>query len=282
MFILNIGALARLMRLDKPVGIALLWFPTAWALWTANHGAPKLSLFVYFFLGTILMRSAGCVVNDMADRNIDKHVTRTKTRPITSGEVSVFQAMMLLFVLLLLALCILIQLPGACFYYAVFAVVITVFYPFCKRFFQAPQLVLGIAFSMGIPMAYAASEVPFDGVMYILFVMNAAWIVAYDTMYAMVDKPDDIKLGVKSTAILFAQYDRFIILLLQIVLHGGWLWLALYGQYSPQFYVFWFLALGVLIYQQSLIRNRNLSSCFRAFLTNAGYGLLMWIAIVFS
>ena len=279
---MNFRTLARLMRLDKPIGIALLWFPTAWALWIANHGAPKVSLLVYFFLGTILMRSAGCVVNDIADRHIDKHVSRTKARPITSGEVSVLQAMTLLFVLLFLALCILIQLPAACFYYAVFAVVITVFYPFCKRFFQAPQLVLGVAFSMGIPMAYVASGVPFDGAMYLLCLMNAAWIVAYDTIYAMVDKPDDIKLGVKSTAILFAQYERFIILLLQVVLHGGWLWMALYGQYSPLFYSIWFIALGVLIYQQYLIRNRNLSCCFRAFLTNVWYGLWMWLAVVFA
>ena len=277
---MNIGAYCRLMRLHKPVGIALLWFPTAWALWIANNGAPPALLLFYFFLGTILMRSAGCVVNDIADRHIDKHVNRTQTRPITCGDVSVLEALILLFILLLAALCVLIQLPTACFYYAVFAVFVTMFYPFCKRFFQAPQVVLGIAFSMGIPMAYVASGVKPDGVMWLLFVINAAWIVAYDTMYAMVDRPDDLRLGVKSTAVLFARLDCLIIFLLQVLFHGGWLILAAHLHYSLWFYGGWLLALGLLVYQQYLIRSRDPGLCFRAFSTNSWYGLLMWLAVI--
>ena len=273
-------AYVRLMRLHKPAGIALLWLPTAWALWIVNHGAPKLSLIIYFLLGTFLMRTAGCIVNDMADRHIDKHVCRTRSRPLTTGEVSLHEAFIILFLLLLTSLWVLIQLPAACFYYAVFALLLTVLYPFCKRFLQAPQLILGLAFSMGIPMAYVASEVTPNIGMLALFVLNFAWIVAYDTMYAMVDRADDLRIGVKSTAILFAQYDCFIILLLQIFFHGMWLVIAITQHYSFWFYGVWFLASWILIYQQQLIRSRDPVRCFRAFSTNSLYGLLMWLGIV--
>jgi 4-hydroxybenzoate polyprenyltransferase len=269
----------QLMRLHKPVGIALLWFPTAWALWIANNGAPKWSLLCYFFLGTVLMRSVGCVINDIADRHIDKHVSRTKTRPITCGDVSVLEAFMLLFLLLAGSFAILLQLPKDCFYYAVFAVLITFFYPFCKRFFQAPQVILSLAFSMGIPMAYVASGIAPNKTMWILFFINAAWIVAYDTMYAMVDRPDDLRLGVKSTAVLFAQYDCFIIFLLQLLFHGGWLYLALSLRYSLWFYSFWVFASILLVYQQILLKNRQPDHCFRAFSSNSWYGFLMWLAL---
>ena len=276
---MNIKAYFHLMRFHKPAGIALLWLPTAWALWIANHGAPKLNLVIYFLLGTIFMRAAGCVVNDIADRHIDKHVSRTKNRPLTSGEIGLIEALLLLLILLFAALCVLIQLPDKCFYYALFALLITIIYPFCKRFFQAPQLILGLAFSMGIPMAYVASGVAPDTTMLVLFIINFTWIVAYDTMYAMSDRDDDLRIGVKSTAVLFGQHDCLIILLLQIVFQSLWLYLALTQNYSMWFYTAWIIANGILIYQQCLIRTRHAALYLRAFSSNSIYGLVMWIGL---
>ncbi|TAL61908.1 MAG: 4-hydroxybenzoate octaprenyltransferase, partial [Legionella sp.] len=155
----------RLMRFDKPVGTLLLWFPTAWALWFANKGMPSLRLLFLFFMGTVFMRAAGCVMNDIADRNVDKHVMRTQNRPLTSGEIHLFEAIAVLFCLLCAALMVLMLLPSQCFFWAILALAITFVYPFCKRFINAPQMVLGLAFSMGIPMAYVASGVPFDSQM---------------------------------------------------------------------------------------------------------------------
>ncbi len=277
---MKVYAYLRLMRFHKPAGIALLWLPTAWALWIANHGVPPLNLILYLLLGTIFMRAAGCVMNDIADRHIDIHVSRTKMRPLTTGEVSLPEAVLTLFLLLFVALCVLIQLPLICFYYALPALLLTILYPFCKRFLQAPQLVLGLTFSMGIPMAYAASGVTPNSTMLLLFILNFVWIVAYDTIYAMVDRADDLRIGVKSTAILFAHFDCLIILLLQVFLSGLWIGLALTQHYSLWFYAFWLLAAMVLIYQQWLIRNRKPAKCLRAFSTNSLYGLLMWIALI--
>ncbi len=273
-------AYLRLMRFHKPIGILLLWFPTAWALWLANHGSPPFALILYFSLGTIFMRAAGCVVNDIADRHVDKHVERTRMRPLTTGEVSLPEALMLFVVLLLGALVIVIQLPIVCFYYALAALFITVLYPFCKRFFEAPQLVLGLAFSMGIPMAYVASGTMINTSMILLFLLNFAWIVSYDTMYAMVDREDDLRIGVKSTAVLFASYDCFIILLLQVFFHSVWLFIALQQQLTIGFYVCWLVALPILIYQQWLIRKSDTKAYFTAFTSNVAYGLLMWFALI--
>ncbi len=273
-------AYLRLMRFDKPVGIVLLWVPTAWALWLANGGAPSWLLLLYFFLGTVVMRAAGCVINDMADRDFDKHVKRTKMRPLAAGEVSLKKALLLFMALFATALLIALQLPRACFYLACVAAVLTVVYPFCKRFFQAPQLVLGLAFSMGIPMAYAASEQAMDASMVLLFLLNFAWIVAYDTLYAMVDREDDLTIGVKSTAILFAHFDRGMVFLLHVLCHGLWLVIAIKLQLSYFFYACWLLAGGVLVHQQLLIKDRKPAACFRAFRLNSWYGLLMWLGLM--
>ncbi|MCE0723901.1 MULTISPECIES: 4-hydroxybenzoate octaprenyltransferase [Legionella] len=270
----------RLMRFDKPVGILLLWFPTAWALWLANKGVPPLRLFILFLCGTVFMRAAGCVINDIADRNIDKHVARTKLRPLTSGEVSLPEAFFLLIVLLFAALFILLQLPRNCFYFGLIALFISFLYPFCKRFLDAPQLILGLAFSMGIPMAYVASDLPLNGEFFLLFLINFSWILVYDTMYAMADKADDLRIGVKSTAIYFASYDRMIIGLLQGLFHGLWLCLALENQINLWFYIFWFAAGMVLMYQQKLISKRIPQECFKAFIVSVYYGALMWLAVV--
>lgn len=269
----------RLMRFDKPAGILLLWFPTAWALWLANKGVPTLKLCILFLSGTVLMRAAGCVINDIADRNIDKHVARTKLRPLASGELNFLEAFVLLILLLLAALFLLIQLPRNCFYLGLMALFISFLYPFCKRFLDAPQLILGLAFSMGIPMAYVASEVALNSEFFLLFAINFFWILAYDTMYAMADKEDDLKIGVKSTAIYFASHDRLIIGILQCLFHSLWLYWAFMSQVSSWFYLFWLIAGFILVYQQKLINKREPNQCLKAFIISIYYGLLMWLAV---
>lgn len=272
----------RLMRFDKPVGILLLWYPTAWALWLANKGMPSLRLFILFLCGTVLMRAAGCVINDIADRNIDKHVARTKFRPLTAGEVSLAETFILLIILLLTALFILIQLPRNCFYLGLIALFVSFLYPFCKRFLEAPQMILGLAFSMGIPMAYVASDLALNAECFLVFLINFSWILVYDTMYAMADKEDDLRIGVKSTAIYFASHDRLIIALLQSLFHSLWLCWALMEQTNLWFYIFWFVAGIVLIHQQKLINKRDPQDCFKAFIVSAYYGAWMWLAVALA
>ncbi|KTD11419.1 4-hydroxybenzoate octaprenyltransferase [Legionella jamestowniensis] len=269
----------RLLRLHKPIGILLLWWPTAWALWLASEGKPPSLLILLFLLGTVCMRSAGCVINDIADRHVDLHVERTKTRPLTAGHVTLMEAFGLLFLLLLLALFVLLQLPRQCFYYALLAVVVTLLYPFCKRFIQSPQLILGIAFSMGIPMAYAALDHNLDKTMMLLLFINFMWVVTYDTEYAMVDRDDDLRIGVKSTAILFASYDKLVIALLQISLHLLWLPLVITLN-SSFFWGCWIYAALNLAYQQRLISKREPVNCLNAFTSNNWYGLTMWLGLM--
>jgi 4-hydroxybenzoate polyprenyltransferase len=277
---LTSNAYWRLLRCHKPAGILLLWYPTAWALWVANHGFPPWSIFFLLSLGTLLMRSAGCVFNDIADRKIDSAVARTQLRPITCGEISLFSAFICLFLLLAAALSVVIWLPRPCFYCAVFALLISLIYPFCKRFFKAPQLVLGLAFSMGIPMAYLASGKLFDKNMAMLFLLNFIWILAYDTMYAMTDKADDLKIGVKSTAICFGNYDILFVGILLSVLHSLWLFWALLGSAHIGFYGFWLIAAWVLFYQQQLIRSKIPKNCLRAFTISVYYGFFMCMALI--
>ncbi|MFC7782203.1 4-hydroxybenzoate octaprenyltransferase [Legionella taurinensis] len=277
---MDVWSYLRLMRFHKPAGTLLLWAPTAWALWIGSQGTPPVALLLYFFLGTVIMRAAGCVMNDIADRHIDCHVQRTRERPLTSGQLTLRQATGTLFVLLGLALFILLQLPYACFYYALVALLLTIVYPFCKRIIACPQLVLGLAFSMGIPMAFAALHRPVDLSMTLLFVINFAWIVAYDTEYAMVDRQDDLRIGVKSTAIYFAQWDTFIIAVLQAILHGLWLLLACISSLSLPFFLCWLAGGGLLLYQQWLISERKEAACLKAFSVNSGYGLILWVGLI--
>lgn len=226
------------------------------------------------------MRAAGCVMNDIADRQIDLHVKRTKNRPLTSGEVSLQEAVIFLLLLLLAALVILLQLPMACFYFALLALLVTFVYPFCKRYIQCPQMVLGIAFSMGIPMAFAASHALSNPVMYYLLAINIAWIIAYDTQYAMVDRVDDLRIGVKSSAVLFASYDRLIIGSLQIFFHALWLLVAWISGLSSLFCLSWIIGAFILMYQQRLLATRDEANYFRAFSSNIWYGLVMWVGVV--
>lgn len=268
------------MRLDKPVGIWLLWFPAAWAFWVANQALPSWNLIFWFFFGTVVMRSAGCVINDLADRHIDIHVRRTEYRPITTGEVSVGRALALFVGLLMIALGILLELPLACAYYAVIGLGLTVVYPFCKRWIQAPQLVLSLAFSIAIPMVYVASKVPFDINMVGLLLINIFWVVAYDTMYAMVDREDDVVIGVKSTAVLLGRYDTTVVFVLQSVLHFLWLFIAFNLHLGYLFYIAWALGACIILIQQRLIHLSDSINCFKAFKISVWYGLIMWLSLI--
>lgn len=275
-----INAAIRLMRLDKPIGSFLLWYPAAWALWAANQGSPAFKILFFFALGTLVMRSAGCVINDILDRKFDKQVKRTEKRPLATAELSLKFALFLASVLLGIALFILLNLPYACMNYAFIALFLTLIYPLGKRFIKAPQCVLGLAFSMGIPMAYAASGVAIDSAAILLFVINSLWILAYDTLYAMADKQDDLRVGIKSTAVYFGAWDKSIVMLLQIFMHGFWLVWAYNMQMKFGFYLLWMFAAVALFWQQGLIRNVTPETCLRAFMANNYYGALMWAAIV--
>lgn len=267
------------MRFHQPIGILLLWAPTAWALWIANQGAPRLRLVLYFMFGTLCMRSAGCVINDIADRHVDKHVARTRSRPLTAGDINLLEALTLLFGLLLMAAWIVLQLPPLCFIESLLALLIAGIYPFCKRFVQVPQLILGLAFSMSIPMAYAASGVAANGIMGVLFLLNTLWILMYDTFYAMVDRDDDLRIGVKSTAILFAPYDRLFTGCLQVIIQVLWLVIAWQLHLSGLFYIAWALGSGLMIYQQQLLALETSQAYFRAFAYSGVYGMVMWMGV---
>lgn len=277
-----LSASLKLMRFDKPIGIYLLLWPTCWALWLSNRGLPPLPHIVIFLLGTIFMRAAGCIINDIADRDIDPHVERTHARPLAAKVLSVKFALGLCIILLGLSASLLWLLPLRCFYLALVGLALTVIYPFCKRFFKTPQFVLGLAFSWGIPMAYAATlnRVPFEA--YYLMGITWLWIVVYDTMYAMADKRDDLLIGVHSTAIFLGDADKWVIALLQFMILLGWLLFAITHAFSSYFYPFFVLASCLFIYQQWLIRDRVPSLCFKAFLNNHWFGFVMWLAILFS
>lgn len=277
---MSLQAYYHLLRLHKPVGTLLLWFPTAWALWLANEGMPPNSLVIYFFMGTLVMRSAGCLLNDLADRHVDPHVERTKNRPLVTKAVSLPRAIILLIALLCVALVILLQLPIACFKYAVTSLILTVIYPFFKRFFNAPQLILGLAFSMGIPMAYAASGVALSTTTGLLIVINFFWIVAYDTIYAMADKPDDLKIGVRSTAILFGDQDKNMVFLLQSLAQAGWLILAFQLHLNFAFYIAWGVNSIIFIQQQYCMRVMDVPDYLKIFTSNSLYGFLFWVALL--
>jgi len=269
-----------LTRLNRPIGIYLLLWPTLWALFIAAKGWPSLGVSIVFILGVILMRSAGCVINDYADRKIDKHITRTKDRPITSGRVSEKEALLLFiglcftaFVLVLFTNLLTIRLSIA-------AVGLAALYPFMKRYTYLPQVFLGLAFGWAVPMAFAAQtgEVPL--IAWLLLIGTVLWATAYDTMYAMVDRADDLKVGVKSTAILFGEADRLIIGVLQLLLVAV---LLLVGR-QAELGAIYFLGLGVaslsLLYQQKLIFDRKPDDCLKAFLHNNWFGMAIFLGIL--
>lgn len=272
----------RLIRFDKPVGTLLLLWPTFWALWLANSGFPSLKLIIIFGLGTFLMRSAGCIINDIADRKFDGLVVRTANRPLVSHEVSLTTALLLFLFLMLLAAGLALCLPPLCWSLAVMGALLTVIYPFAKRFISAPQLVLGLAFSWGIPMAYAASLNTIPSEAWFLMAITWLWIMIYDTIYALADREDDLQCGIASTAILFGKYATQIIGLLQSIMMIGLLLFGIWINAAWPFYLALMLTVGFFLRQQFLIRTPELHSCIQAFKSNQWIGLAIFLGIIYQ
>ena len=276
----KIRAMLQLIRFDKPIGTLLLLWPTLWALWIAAEGVPDLDLLVIFLLGTFLTRSAGCIINDLADRHVDGAVARTSGRPLVTGAVTIKEALVLFSALMLLAFGLVLLTNTLTIQLSIVAVLLASTYPFMKRYTHLPQVVLGLAFSWGIPMAFTAQLNQLPPALWLLFLGNLWWIVAYDTKYAMVDREDDIHAGVKSTAILFGMYDRLAVAILQLLclltlyLAGREFSLGLYFKLSL------IVAAAMFGYQQYLIRDRDRDACFRAFLHNNWVGLAIFVGIV--
>lgn len=271
---------ALLMRLHKPVGILLLLWPTLWALWIAAAGFPGLHILSVFVLGVVLMRSAGCVINDYADRNFDPHVERTRDRPIAAGRVRPREALLIFAALCLLAFALVLTLNRQTLYWSLGALLLAAAYPFAKRYTHLPQLVLGAAFGWAIPMAFSAVQGQVPQIAWLLFTVNVLWAMVYDTFYAMVDRDDDVKIGVKSTAILFGESDRVIIGVLQLLVLCG---LGLVGRMAGlglYFYLSLLVAAGLALYQQYLARRRDRAGCFVAFTNNNAFGGVVFVGIL--
>ena len=275
-------AFHRLMRTDKPIGALLLLWPTLWALWVATPGLPPLGILAVFVAGVWLMRAAGCVVNDYADRKFDGHVKRTANRPLPSGAVTENEARTLFVVLVLLAFVLVLTLNLMTIALSVAALALAWVYPFMKRYTHLPQVVLGAAFGWSIPMAFAAVSETLPLSCWLMFFANILWAVAYDTLYAMVDRDDDVKIGIKSTAILFGHNDKLIVGILQVAVLAlmvavGWL-SGLGGAYYAAV-----VAAGALfVYQQRLIVDRDRDACFKAFLNNNYVGLVLFLGLAVS
>jgi 4-hydroxybenzoate polyprenyltransferase len=270
---------ARLMRLDRPIGIWLLLWPTLWALWISGRGKPNPHIFIIFIIGTVLMRSAGCAINDYADRSFDPHVARTKNRPLAAGRISTLEALMLFAVLSMTALMLALQLNRSTLLLAVVGGFLAVSYPFVKRFLSVPQMYLGLTFGWGIPMAFQAQLEQVPRVAWLLLLANVLWVTVYDTIYAMVDREDDLKIGVRSTAILFGDSDRHIIAVLQVMTL-----LSLYLVGRMIHLGSWYdagLCVGAVFfaYQLWLIRARDRDGCFRAFLNNNYFGMAVFVGM---
>ena len=253
------------MRIDKPIGVWLLLWPTLWALWLAGEGAPDQGLFVIFVLGVFVMRSAGCVLNDFADRKIDPYVERTRSRPLATGAVAPLEALTLFAALGLVAI------VGA---------VLTIVYPFIKRYMSIPQFVLGAAFGWAVPMAFAAQTGGTPELAWLLFGIAVVWAVIYDTFYAMVDREDDMKIGVKSTAVLFGEVDLFVIAGLQLLMLLGLVFVGFRAELGLWYYLSVAVAAGMMAWHQWLARDRQPAGCFKAFLKNHLIGMVIFIGIV--
>ncbi|AHV37111.2 4-hydroxybenzoate octaprenyltransferase [Aeromonas hydrophila YL17] len=275
-------AYVQLARIDKPIGTLLLLWPTLWALWLAADGLPDLWTLLVFVVGVFLMRSAGCVINDYADRNFDGHVKRTAGRPLPMGKVKPREVLALFAVLALISFALVLTMNPLTIGLSFAALLLAVCYPFMKRYIPIPQLVLGMAFSWSIPMAYAAQANALPAVAWLVFLANLLWTIAYDTEYAMVDRDDDLKLGLKSSAILFGRHDKRIIGALQLL---TLLILLLVGQLSElgsSYYWSLLAAAALFVYQQRLIRERAREACFQAFLNNNYVGALIFAGVVIN
>ena len=274
----KLNAYVRLVRLDKPIGILLLLWPTVWGLWLAAGGVPPLRETLIFVLGTILMRSAGCAINDFADRDIDKYVERTAQRPLTSGEISSREALWVAAILALVAGAGALMLNALSIKLAVVAAVLAGSYPFFKRFFAIPQAYLGIAFGFGIPMAFAALQNQVPAIAWWLLLANVFWTIAYDTEYAMVDIEDDLKIGIKTSAITFGKFDVAAVMACYAAFLGL---MAVIGQNLAWPYFAGLLVAGVIaLYHYTLIKNRERANCFKAFLHNHWIGAAVFVGVV--
>jgi len=271
---------AKLMRIDKPIGIWLLMWPTLWALWLAGKGHPDQWLFVVFVLGVFIMRSAGCVLNDYVDRKIDPYVERTRTRPIASGAVAPAEALVLFIALSLIAIGLATMLNRPARLLAIVAAGLTIAYPFIKRVVSIPQLVLGAAFGWAVPMAFAAQTGETPQLAWLVFGTALVWAVIYDTFYAMVDREDDRKVGVKSTALLFGEVDLFVIAGLQLLMLVALTFVGLRAELGFWYFASVVGAAALMAYHQWLARDRQPAGCFAAFLHNHTIGLVIFVGIV--
>jgi 4-hydroxybenzoate polyprenyltransferase len=271
---------ALLMRLDKPIGFFLLLWPTLWALLIAGEGRPDAQVLLVFVLGVLLMRSAGCVINDFADTAIDRHVTRTQNRPLAAGRISKVEAIVLFVLLCLAALGLVLLLNTLTIMMSFVGVLLAATYPFMKRVTYLPQVYLGAAFGWAVPMAFAAQTGSVPAIAWLLFTTTVLWATAYDTMYAMVDRGDDLALGVKSTAILFGESDRQIIGVIQLMVLVCLVMVGMQAELGWLYYAGVGAAAGLATYQQGLIRYREREECFRAFLNNNWFGAAVFVGML--
>ncbi|WP_163898217.1 4-hydroxybenzoate octaprenyltransferase, partial [Proteus mirabilis] len=275
-------AYSRLMRIDKPIGALLLLWPTYWALWIAAKGFPDWHILIVFTLGVFSMRAAGCVINDFADRKIDGNVERTKNRPLPSGAVTEKESKIIFIVLVLFSFGLVLTLNTMTIWLSIAALALAWFYPFVKRFSNLPQLILGMAFGWSIPMGFAAVSETLPLVCWLLFLVNIIWSVVYDTQYAMVDRNDDLKIGVKSTAILFGRYDKIIIGILQLVMLALLVAIGILLNMKGIYYWSLLLVTALFIYQQKLIAERERAPCFQAFMNNNYVGFVLFAGILIN
>ncbi len=276
----KLDAYERLMRLDKPIGILLLLWPTLWALWIASRGKPDWITLMIFVTGTVLMRSAGCVLNDIADRKYDGLVERTKNRPLATGEVSVKEAYLLAGGLSLMAFCLVLLLNNTTILLSFAALFLAATYPYTKRFLAIPQAYLGVAFGFGIPMAFAAINDHIPPLAWLLLIANIFWAIAYDTQYAMVDRNDDLKIGIKSSAIYFGKYDVVAVMACYAVMFGLLVYIGQSMSYGRYYYAGIFCASVISLWEYVLIQKRLKTDCFKAFLYNNWIGLSIFIGII--
>ncbi|MCF6250706.1 MAG: 4-hydroxybenzoate octaprenyltransferase [Methylococcaceae bacterium] len=269
-----------LARFDKPIGILILLWPALWALWVASDGKPDSFVLFIICAGVVLMRAAGCVINDYADRDFDPHVERTKQRPIAAGKVSPKEALLLFVVLCLTAFVLVLQLNLMTILLSFVAAFLAASYPFMKRYTHLPQAYLGIAFGFAVPMSFSAQTGSIPAVAWVMYLLVMLWALVYDTMYAMVDKDDDLKIGVKSTAILFGDKDREIMAGLQLVIIFLLIVIGQMQQLGSIYYTSVVVAFGLSVYQQKLIFNREKALCFKAFLNSNYFGLVVFIGLV--
>lgn len=270
---------ARLMRLHRPIGIYLVFWPAIWALWIASEGVPSVKLLAIFTLGAIFMRSAGCVINDYADRNVDGHVSRTKDRPLITGDVSAAEAIALFILLLVLSFVLVLFTNSFTVYLSLGGAALAFCYPFMKRYTHLPQVVLGAAFAWAVPMAFAAQTGELGRGVWLIYTAVVLWTVAFDTLYAMVDRKDDLKIGVKSTAILFGDQDKLFVGVLQVMTIASLVMAGKQFELGFVYYLGLAVASGLFVFQQLQIQKREPQKCFQAFLNNNYVGMAIFIGI---